>query len=346
MVAVKAHQAQSFLKSPDPKLQAVLFYGSDAGLVAERAQAFQHASAERFDPKGELIRLDDTDLEQDPDRLAVELGTVAMFGGPKVLRVAASRKINAAHLKPLVEGTIEGVLIVEAGNLRPDEALRKLFEKSQVAAAVACFSDGARDLEGLIGEVLGGAQLSISPAVRDVLVSRLGADRALSRGELEKLALFAHGKGEIEASDVDAVVGDVSELALERVYNAAALGRTGSALSEWDRAQAAGESGQAIVIATQRHFMRLHRVRAAIDRGQSFDDAAKQIRPPLHFRQKDIFAEQCRLWTLPRLEAAMGRISVAAKSTRTVGRIEDTLVARMLLGLAELARQGGRAGRR
>jgi len=37
MVAVKAHQAEAFLMPPGQSAPAVLFYGTDAGLVSERA---------------------------------------------------------------------------------------------------------------------------------------------------------------------------------------------------------------------------------------------------------------------------------------------------------------------
>ncbi len=342
VVAVKANQAQSFVAKPDAKFRAVLFFGPDAGLVSERAQVYAKASAERTNPPGELLRLDDNDLDGDPDRLHVELGTVPMFGGPKIVRAAAGRRINAQLLKSLVdEGQNQGLLIIEAGNLKPDESLRALFEKSQHAAAVACYADGAQDLEGLIREVLRDEKLSITDEARQALVERLGADRALSRGEVEKLALYAHGKGEIDLDDVEAVVGDVSELALERVFNAAASGQTTKAISECARAVSAGESAQTIILATQRHFQRLHRVRAAADRGGSIDDVLRTMRPPLHFRQKDLLAAQCRMWTTPKLTDALSRISVAAKAARTNSSLEDQLAERMLLALSMLARGKG-----
>ena len=118
-----------------------------------------------------------------------------MFGGRKVVRAAAGRRVTAAQLKPLVEGgDLQGYLIVEAGNLRPDDALRALFEKSAAAAAVACFPDEARDLEGVIREVFGAAKAADHAGRQRLLLARLGADRALSRAEIEKLALYAHGK--------------------------------------------------------------------------------------------------------------------------------------------------------
>ena len=73
MVAIKTHQADAYLKALDRVASAVLLYGSDAGLVTERAAQLAKRLAERESPPGEIIRLDDADLEGDPDRIFVEL---------------------------------------------------------------------------------------------------------------------------------------------------------------------------------------------------------------------------------------------------------------------------------
>ena len=123
---------------------AVLFYGTDAGLVSERATQLAGAVRRARDPPARSSASTTPTSTTIPDRLAVELQTTPMFGGPKVVRATAGRRINAAALKPLLEGgTLAGMLIVEAGNLKPDDALRALFEKSAQAAAVACYPDEA-----------------------------------------------------------------------------------------------------------------------------------------------------------------------------------------------------------
>lgn len=343
MVAVKAHQANAFLKSPDPRLSAILFFGSDLGLVSERASSLARAMAQREDPAGEIIRLDDADLDNDPDRLVVELMTMPMFGGRKIVRVAAGRRINANALRPLLEGpAIAAVLIVEAGNLKPDEGLRPLFEKSAAAAAIACYGDEAQDLEVMVRQILDATGLKIAPDARDLLVSRLGADRALSRGEVEKLALYAHGKTEIDVDDVEAIVRDASEQSMDRIVTAAASGDAARAVGEFIRSLAAGESAQGIIIATQRYFHRLHRTRAAVDQGRTLDDALRGLRPPLHFRQKDTFSAQLRMWSTPRLDTALSTIASAAKAVRLTSALEDTMTERLLLTLAKQAREGRR----
>lgn len=345
MVALKAPQVSSFLKRPSGDISALLIYGTDAGLVSERARAAAQAYAGQSSPPGEIIRVDDSDLETDPERLEVELMTVAMFGGRRIVRVATGRRINATMLKAIVAAApLAGVLIVEAGSLKADDTLRTAFEKSPHAAACPCFPDEAQGLTELVAEVLGAAGLEITPEARELLLARLGADRALSRAELEKLTLYASGKTTIEADDVEAIVGDSSELAIDRILAAAAIGDAGAAVTALSRAIAAGESAQGIILASQRHLQRLHRLRAEIDRGRSFEDAARQIRPPLHFKQKDALSQQCRAWSGERIGQGLEAVARAAREARLAGALEEPIAERLVINIAFLARQGASKG--
>jgi DNA polymerase III subunit delta len=341
VVAVKSHQADAFIAARDAA-PAVLFYGSDLGLVSERAGRLARRLAERDDPPGEILRLDDASLEKDPDRLFVELETVPMFGGRKIVRAAAGRRITAQSLKPMVDAPLAGHLIVEAGNLRPDDALRRLFERSPAAAAVACFPDEARDLGAIIEETLAAAAVRITPEARRLLIARLGADRVLSRSEIDKLAIYAYGKAIIAESDVEAVVGDAAELALERIVLAVGGGQSALALAECDRSLAAGESAQAVITALQRHFLRLHRMRAALDAGRSMDDVLRSLRPPPHFKQRDALERQARSWSGAALAAALARIAAAAGAARRNAALEAMLAEHLLLGIGAAARSQAR----
>jgi DNA polymerase-3 subunit delta len=337
MVAVKSYQADAFLKAVERAPSAVLFYGTDAGLVGERAGTLARRLAEAHE--GEILRLDDANLDEDPDRIGVELLTRPMFGGRKIVRAATGRRINAATLKPLVEvGRLEGFLIVEAGSLRKGDALLTLFETAAGAAAVACFPDEARDLESMVGEVLGAAKVQIAPEARKLLVARLGADRALSRAEVEKLVLYVRGRTRIEEADVEAAVGDAAETALDRVVMAAASGRAAEAVKECERCVTGGESAQGIILALQRHFLRLHRLRSGTDAGRSMEDLMRALKPPVNFKQKAAIEQQARAWSLGALNAALARIGDATKAARLNSALEETLAESLLLDVGALAR--------
>lgn len=345
MVAIKTQQAAQFLKAPPVNIGAVLFFGTDSGLVSERSEQLAKRLAAREDPPGEVLRLDENDLDADPGRLAIELDTRPMFSGRKIIRAAAGRRLSAATLKPILEaGSHEGFLIVEAGNLKPADALRALFEGHASAAAVACYTDDGAAIEMLISDVLASFKKQIAPDAREELASRLGADRALSRAEIEKLALYALQRERIELADVEAVVGDASDLALERVPEAAASGDTARAINDLGRAIASGESAQTILIVTQRYFLKLHRARADADNGRSVDDIIRSIKPPMHFKQRDVFAAQVRRWTRPGLDAALKRIAETAKAARLSSQLEDTLTERLILALSAMAGGSLRSG--
>lgn len=347
MVAIRAAQANAFLAKPDARIRAVLLYGPDAGLVSERAQKLASLLAAREEPPGEIIRLDETDLEASPERLAVELLTVPMFGGAKIVRTSTSRRVNTATLQPLVDGgELPGALIVEAGALRNDDRLKALFEKSPIAAAVVCYPDEGASLDELVSTVLKEGGLDIAPDARQELIARLGADRVLSRSEIEKLALYAHGKSRIELADVEAIVGDASDLTVDLVVTAAAMGDAARALEECDRAVASGENPQAIVLAAERHFHRLHKLRSGIEAGRPLDELTRFMRPPLPMKAKADLERQVRFWTAERAGVALARIGEAVRRSRTTSADEAVIAERLLIDIAGLARTGMAAGGR
>lgn len=337
MVAVKGAQAASFVKSMEPRIVAVLVYGDDAGLVSERARTAANAFAARSKPAGEILRIEDSDLDGDPDRIHTELRTVSMFGGARVIRTSTSRKVNSQFLKPLLEpGAMTGTLVVEGGSLRREDAMLKLFEGSAIALAVPCYPDEARDVASVVRDALAEAGVEMAEDARQLLVSRLGADRALTRAEIDKLLLYVHGTSRITAEDVEAVVGDASELAIDAILMSVAGGNGRKAVMELDRSVASGESPQGIIVMTLRHFQRLHRIRAALDQGRSFEDVARSSRPPLPFKLKGAIEAQSRIWDSARLDRAIAIISRTAKDARLADQLEATLVERMMLELAAL----------
>jgi len=338
MVAIKAHQAEAFMKAPPQRLTAALFFGSDPGMISERTAALARTLAEREKPPGEVLRLDDAELEDNPGRLETELQMRPMFSSRRIVRAVASRRVTAQLLKPLLTaGPLEGLLVVEAGNLKPDDALRALFEKNETCFAVACYPDGAADIDALVSEILSSFALTIDGDARALLQSRLGADRALSRAEIEKLALYTLGRSTVTAQDVESVVGDAADLALERIAEAAAEGRTEAAMTDFGRALASGESAQAIILITQRYFLKLHKVRSDVDAGLRLDEALKFVRPPIFFKQRDAFARQVRNWPKPLLDQALRRIAETAKTARLSSSLEDMHAERLLLALSSMA---------
>ncbi|MGV1014605.1 MAG: DNA polymerase III subunit delta [Methyloceanibacter sp.] len=332
MVSYKASAVAGFLKSPDPNIHAVLVYGPDAGLVAERANLLADWFTRRT-PDAEIVRLDDRDLADDPARIEVELRTIPMFASSKVVRVQAGTRLDVPSLKALLADLGDSTLVIEAGNLRPDSALRKLFEAHKAAAALPCYSDD-RTLAGVIDAELASAGLSIDTETRSYLMTRLGADQALSRSEVVKLALYAQGGTRVSLDDIEAIVGDAGEIALENFVYAASGADPSRALRELQRLAASGTDRAAALAALGRHFTQLHRIAAAQAAGASAEQAVKSLRPRPHFKREPQFLAHCRKWGAARLAQTLPLIQEATRRTRKAPDLEAAFAERLLLTLA------------
>jgi DNA polymerase-3 subunit delta len=333
MVAYKSSAVASFVKAPKPDCRAVLVYGPDAGLVAERADALTQVFVRKGQGETEIVRLDDRDFGEDPARLEVELRTVPMFAAQSVVRVMAGAKLDVPALKALLAEDLANVLIVEAGNLRPDSGLRKAFEAHKTAAALPCYSD-ARDLWQMIESELADAGLNIDRETRDYLMTRLGADQALSRSEVVKLALYAQGAGTVSHDDVEAIVGDAAETALENFVYATSGGDARAALSEQQRLVAAGTDKGAALSALGRHFTQLHRVASAVASGRTAEETLRSLRPPPRPRtREEAFLMRSRKWGAGRLAKALPLIQEAVRRSRRSPDLESAFAERLVLSL-------------
>lgn len=341
MTALKAAEIDSFIAKPDPARPVVLLHGPDSGLVRERAEALVRASVDDPADPFSLARLEGEDLSGNPARLVEEAHTVPLFGGRRAVWLRVGARHNAA---PAVEMLLAAPpqdcrVIIEAGELRKTAPLRALCEKARVAAAIACYPDGERDVARLIDSELRAEGLAIAPDARAALLPLLGGDRLASRGELRKLALYARGKDRVELDDVLAVVADASALSLTAAVDVAFAGRVAEVETQYGKALADGSSPGAIIGMAQRHVAQLHKMRLALDDGARAEEAMMRTPPPVHFSRQPLVATALRAWSAPRLVRAMQQLADAALETRRQPALAQALAQRTLLALAMTARR-------
>jgi DNA polymerase III subunit delta len=337
---IKAFQAERYLKSVPRDVVAVLLYGTDPGLVSERATLLAKAIAN--DPKnpGEILRIGDSDLADDPDRLAVELRTMPMFGGRNVVRLQAENRLRPELIADLISGgTLEGFLIVEAGNLKGDSKVRSLFAAAPHAAAIACSLDDGDALAGLLDQMLASHKARITPEARELLLASLGADRTLSRSEIDKLLIYVGPGQEITDADVAAIVGDAADLNVDEVVASAFAGTFDKTLHLVDRALASGEGPQTILLALQRHLIRLAQLSAALAANKPLDVAMKSLRPPAFGTARDQLAQQARGWQPANVTRALDLVQTAIAATRQTGAPDRELTERLLIDIGILVRR-------
>jgi DNA polymerase III subunit delta len=338
VVALRAGDIDSFLARPDPRRPIVLIYGPDAGLVSERATALLAAAASNNSDPFAVVPLEGDAIASDPGLLQDEARTFGLFGGRRIVRVRAGSRNFAPALEAVLNDPPDALVLIEAGELRPTSPLRALCEKSPAAAVIPCYADSERDLLRLVERALKDAGLTIEIDAREELMGLLGADRLASRGELDKLALYAQGEGRIGLDDVRAIIADASALVLDDAVDAAAAGEREAALTALRKARAAGVSATVVLGAAIRHVMNLHRLRLALDRGGRAAEIIDNARPKIFFRRKPAFERALARFDTAALEGTIVSLSLANLEARRNFALADAIAERALLNLARGAR--------
>ena len=340
MVALRGTEIDSFLARPDSGRPIVLLYGPDAGLVRERADALLASAVDDPNDPFSLVRLDGDELSAEPSRLVDEALTVPLFGGRRAIRVRAGSRSFASGVDTLAEMPLKDCrIVIEAGELRPESPLRKACERAKTAVAIGCYPDGERDLARLIDDELRTANLRIAPDARASLMALLGGDRQASRNELRKLALFAHGEGEVTLDHVMAVVADASELKLDPIVDGAFAGKPELVESEFAKAMVAGTYPGVIISAAQRQAAWLHKSALAMAEGASLSTLLDGGFPRLHFSRKAAVETALRNFNAARLLAIIDQLATAALDMRKLPTLAAVIAQRTLLSVAVNAKR-------
>lgn len=342
MAKLKTNEIESYLKRPHPAHRVLLIYGPDHGLVVERGKLIAKQTGIPLDDPFQTIQLDLAAIEDHTGRLVDEANTLSMFGGQRLIwlrNIGAERSVADAVNLALKSPNEDALIIVEAGDLKPSAALRKTVEQSEIAVAIPCYADDARSLQTLIDQVTSEFNLTLDMDARQQLLSQLGSDRLASRGEIEKICLYALGDddpsaGRITLDDIQAISGDVSDKPISTAIDAVLAGNLNDLEISLTRLFSGKTPAFLLISALMREFRNLAALRATMDHGKDARAAVDSARPPIFFKRKGLITEALRLWNSDRIGHSLGRIETAILETRQRHAPEEAITRTLFLALA------------
>ena len=333
-----ARRFPAFVKDPGP-CRVVLLHGEDGGLIRDRAEALVRSVAGGLDDPFLVADL----TRETADRLIEEASSLSLTGGRRVVRVREVTDAATDRVKALLAGKAPALVVLEAPGLASRSRLRTAVEAAADGAALACYPEEGRDLEQTIRGVLAEAGVTADGESLAWLVGQLGADRASTKREIEKLALYAGPGGRVDLDAAMACVGDLAGLSLDDALFAATEGDVATADRALELAMAEGAAPVGVLRAAMLHLQRLHRVRLAMDEtGAAAGDAARTARPPVFFKRNAAFARALGLWPSSALSGALAFLADAERACKRTGAPDETLCRNAVLTLARRAAGGRR----
>lgn len=324
-----------FLDNPDESIVAVLIYGPDRGLVAERCKRLGGAVVDNLSDPFSVVELSAAALKDDSARLNDEARAMSFGGGNRVVLLRNATDTTTNNVKSYLDDPADSaMIIVDAQELGPRSSLRKLFEGHERAAAVACYAAEGRELAKTISEILAEKGISAEQEAVSMLTESLAPDRATVRQELEKLALFVGDGGRVSADDVAECLVDSGAASLDQLAFAVGDGKAASVDVYFQKTVAEGVSEIAILRALQRHFQRLELVVAQAATGKAVAGAISSLRPPVFFKYKERFERQARIWSHKGLQRALGILTDAEVACKASGTPVALVCGRAILAVS------------
>jgi DNA polymerase-3 subunit delta len=338
-VKLKAGAVEGFLARPDPNVATVLLYGPDAGLVAEHARALSAKVVDDLRDPFRVSELTGEELRSARGRLVEEAQALCLLGGRRLVRVRdAGDGASDAVRDLLALSSQAGFVVLEAGDLPGNSSLRKLVEAAPAAMALPCYHDENRQLGGLIRSLLQQHGLKAEPEALSFLDSHLGADRGITRAEIEKLALYMADRpaASVTLADVLAMVGDSSALEIEDALLACLLGQRRDLDRALERLLAEGEAPVRLIRAAAGMLIRLLRLASVARSGGSIEAAIAAARPPIFFRLQKPFATALRRWSPDGLARGLALLQAAELRCKSAAAPDGLICHAVFAQLAQL----------
>lgn len=320
------------LNAPPKGWVAVLVFGSNSGLVRERADKFAKAIVPDLNDAFRVADLGADVLRKDPARLGDEAGAISMFGGRRVVRVRDATD----GLSELFDGFLsapvgDSFVVIEAGELTKTSSLRKVFEGAKAAGSIECYDDKPEDAGRLIRETLKADGWEIEADALAYLAEALSVDRRLLRSELDKLVAYL-GKGgagsKVTRTEAQLLIGDSGAVEADEIADAVIEGNIKKLDQLIGKANESGLSWTGAVGAALRLFQRV----AAAGEGASSGWGGRSS----YYEQR--LQAQLVGWDHARMTRAMRVLGEAEAQTRLTG-FPDAAIAQQALMEVALLRQ-------
>ncbi len=322
---IDARRIAAVLADPG-QMRVILLYGEDAGLVRERAAGLVKTV---LGPDPDPFCLAELTGKDAIEKLEEEATSLALSGGRRVVRVRDAGNALAGALDATLKTKFSALLVLEAGALAARDKLRVLAERAADVAAIACYPDEGRALEDVIRDGLAGFGVKVEPDALHWLAAHMGADRAITRQEVEKLALYVGQGGTATMADAEACAGDATKLSLDDALFAATAGDVAGADRALRLAIGEGAMPVQVIRAAIRHMQRLHEARLS---GLPPGEAAEKMR--IFFRRKPAFLRALGLWPTAGLTAALAALGEAERACKRTGAADEAIVQQTILTIA------------
>jgi DNA polymerase-3 subunit delta len=203
--------------------------------------------------------------------------------------------------------------------------LRKLFEtKKDNIVSLPCYQDDFNNIYNITKSEL--KSFNPSHEIISYIAHHLAGDRLLLQQELTKLKIYFHSCNEINFETVELLLSVNYNSDYQNLTNAIADKEAQKTSVILEDLLNSGTMAITIIRVIINYFQRIKIVRYAIDSSLNFNEAIKDLKPPVFFKQKQHLERHIYKWSLRELNLLLQKLENLEKTIKTNNVIKSDIM--------------------
>ena len=313
----------------------LIFYGLNEGLIRDNILKISKSFNETAET--DVINISGKDIDDNQNIIDEEIRSFSMFSKQKLIHIENIKDKHLQYFENTELGDNKVLVIIKSENLNKNSKIRNFFENHKQYGAIPCYEDDVRSIMNLVSQFQSDNKIKFDNDIKNYLVQNLSNDRIISKNELEKILLMiGHQKDkEIKLQDIQALLNDSSSNSLNIINEHAMYGKVNQVSKNLYKIFNEGTNAVAIIRSLLNYLVRLHKTQIEIKKTGNFDEAIKQLRPPVFWKDKDNFKNHCTKWPTKDILHYIERLLEAEYMCKTQSSLNNEICEKYILSVAK-----------
>ena len=335
---IKESQLLGQFKDIDIKYQPVLLYGPNEGLIRHNKDRIKKTFT-----KNNILEISFTgkSINEKPDIFYDEVKTISMFEDKKIIVVEQPLDKNITLFENIFEELPDKTLIVIIGNnLSRSSKIRKFFENSQHYLSCAHYDDDLGTSSQLIKELEKSIKRVLDKDIKNYISQNLSNNRLISKNEIDKIILlYSNNNKEPKLEDIKSICNDNADLGLNKICQLVFSGNPKKVSIFLNKIFSEGVNPIAIIRTMLNYIQRIESTQIALKKTNNFDLAIKGLKPPVFWKEKDLFQLHCMKWPINETISNFNLLVEAELSCKNDYYLTNIICERALINIAARGRK-------
>lgn len=306
------------------KIAGAIVFGPEDSVISYHIQTIAKKIVTDLSDPFLVANLSKERFATDSSCLADEFFSFSMLGGRKLILVKDPDAAAIAALKSLladknIHTKSENFILIQAGDLDKNSALRKLSEENQAFAAIACYEDDERAIKKFIENELKKNDIEPQNDCVQHLYDKLGKNRQIIANEIQKIAIYLDG-ADIEIDLIDRAIDEQAKISTQEFINNFIAKNYAIADEQAQYLLKNGFDAITLIRFLSNYLQKLHQAKIAVELANiDFETAVKNQK--LFFKLEAEFRKHLKLLTIDHLKSwleALQDVEIKIKTSSTI----------------------------